>query len=62
MAPRKIAAKNRNVAPVISMVPVKLRAAVDRLSRREGVSISEVGRRAIAEFVERNVAEQQQEA
>jgi predicted transcriptional regulator len=57
---KRLPAKNRNVAPVISMVTTRTRAQVDRLARHEQVSISEIGRRAISEFVERNVVEQKE--
>ena len=59
MAPRKVAAKDKNVASVITMAPVRLRAQVEKLARQERVSVSEIGRRALTEFVGKQVVEQQ---
>jgi post-segregation antitoxin (ccd killing protein) len=38
---------------VISLVPVSVREQVDKLARRNGVSVSEIGRRALSEYVEK---------
>lgn len=56
---KRVAAKNRNVAPVISHVTTRTRALVDRLAKHEKVSISEIGRRAIAQYAVEQVVEQE---
>jgi predicted transcriptional regulator len=56
---RKKAAKNRNISPVqTTLVPVKVRAQLTRLARQENVTVSEISRKAITEFVERNAVAQ----
>lgn len=42
-----------NIAQVISNVPLPVRDRVDQLARQERVSRSEIGRRAITQYVER---------
>ena len=48
---KKVAVQDRKTAPVISMVPPKLREQVERLAEKGSVSISEIGRRALQEYV-----------
>jgi hypothetical protein len=43
----------RNVAPLMALVPLKMRARVERLARRKRVSLASVVRRAIADHVTR---------
>jgi len=50
---RKQEGPESNIAPVISMVPLAVRDRVDQLARQERVSRSEIGRRAITTYVER---------
>jgi hypothetical protein len=38
---------------VISIVPLSVREQVDKLARREQVSVSEIGRRALSEYVQK---------
>jgi hypothetical protein len=57
---KRVPAKHRCPAAVQSFVTTKQRAVVERIARQEKVSISEIGRRAISEFVQRNVVEQQE--
>jgi hypothetical protein len=53
MPTKPIPAEQRKTAPVIAMVPSGLREQVEQIARREQVSISEVGRRALSEYVEK---------
>lgn len=39
--------------PVISMVPISVREQVEQIAQRERVSVSEVGRRAIQEYLQK---------
>lgn len=51
MSERNIPVGERNTQPIMAMVPLKVRAEVEKLARREQVSMSEIGRRALTEFV-----------
>ena len=54
---RATSPSEQKIAPVISMLPVKLRQAVDKLAEQGKVSRSEIGRRAIEQYVERKTRE-----
>lgn len=50
--PKKVAPQDRKQAPVISMVPNRIREQVEQIAERDGVSLSEIGRRAIEAYVQ----------
>jgi metal-responsive CopG/Arc/MetJ family transcriptional regulator len=45
------------LAPVITMVPLSVRNQVDQLAQQANVSRSEIGRRALQQYVEREGSE-----
>jgi predicted transcriptional regulator len=47
------AAAEPNIAMLIAMVPLTVRNRVDQLAHREQVSRSEIGRRAVVDYVKR---------
>lgn len=49
---KRVPAQERRTATVIAMVPLRIREAVERIARRERVSLSEIARRAVTQFVE----------
>jgi hypothetical protein len=50
---RLIPSSERNTQPIMSMVPLSLREQVEKLARQSRVSMSEIGRQALTEFVEK---------
>jgi hypothetical protein len=52
-------AKN-NIAPCIVMVPLEVRQLVDSIAAARGVSRSEIGRRALQEYVKQALGEEGQ--
>ena len=50
---KKVPVQDRNTSPVITMLPLALSKKVERLAKREDVSKSEIGRRAIVEYFEK---------
>ncbi len=46
----------RLTTPVITTVPVPLRKQLEALARTEKISLSEIGRRALQEYVEKQDA------
>lgn len=59
MAPRKVAAKDRNTAPVMSMVPVHVREQLDQIAEREKISVSSIGRNLLTKYVQKQKVGQQ---
>ena len=53
---KRIAVQERKTAPVITMLPLHVREQVERLAEKEHVSLSEIARRAVLEFVARSGA------
>lgn len=49
---KKVAVEDRKTAPVITMLPLRVREQVERLAERERVSLSEIARRAVTRYVE----------
>jgi molybdopterin-guanine dinucleotide biosynthesis protein A len=49
---KQVKAEDRKTAPVIAMLPMKVRLAVESLAEREKVSLSEIARRAVTQYVE----------
>jgi len=47
----------RNTQPVMCMTTLQLRRAVEKVARKEHVSLSEIGRRALAQYVEKSAEE-----
>lgn len=53
--PKKVTVQDRKTAPVlITMLPQRIRDQVERLAERERVSLSEIGRRAVTQYVTSN--------
>jgi len=49
-------AAEQNLAQVTALVPISVRESVDALAHRERVSRSEIGRRAVLDYVKRQQA------
>ena len=49
---RKVKAQDRKTAPVITMLPLKVREQVERLAEKDKVSLSEIARRAVTQYIE----------
>lgn len=58
--PKKMPFKYRVTQPIMAMTTLPLRRAVEKMARRERVSLSEIARRALASYVEKSAAEQAQ--
>jgi predicted transcriptional regulator len=56
MARKMLPMQERKTALILFMVPPRVREQVDELAHRERTSVSEIGRRAIAEFIEKQRA------
>jgi len=52
--PKKMPFKYRVTQPVMCMTTLPLRRAVEKMARKERVSLSEIGRRALAQYVEKS--------
>lgn len=50
---KTIPLERRLKTPVITMVPLRMRERMDELARRRKVSLSEIGRRALEEYVDK---------
>jgi hypothetical protein len=50
---KEIPLEGRLKTPVITMVPLRLRDEMEKMARRGKVSLSEIGRRALTEYVEK---------
>ena len=55
---KKVPRSRRQSQPIMVNTTIKLRSAVEKLSKQKDVSLAEIGRRALTEFVERNAEEQ----
>lgn len=49
---KRIPMAQRNATTVLSMVSLRVREQVERIARRDRISISEVGRLAITAYIE----------
>lgn len=55
--PKKIAQQDRKTSPVlITMLPLAVSKQVERMAKQEAVSKSEIGRRAITQYFEKESA------
>jgi uncharacterized protein YceH (UPF0502 family) len=54
--PKKVALQDRNLAPVMFLVPFRVKEQLDQIVNREHSSISEVGRRLVTKYLERQKA------
>jgi len=52
--PKKVVAEDRKTAPLITMLPLRVREQVEELARQRKVSLSEIGRRAFTQYVTSN--------
>jgi hypothetical protein len=52
--PKRRSAETRKSVPLMSMVTEKLRQQVETLADRQKVTLSELGRRALQEYVEKS--------
>jgi hypothetical protein len=52
--PKRVAQQDRKTSPVITMLPLRLREQLEELARRRNVSLSEIGRQAITQYVTSN--------
>ena len=53
---KMIPVKQRLKTPMVTTVPVPLRQQLERLAQKERVSLSELGRRALQDYVEKQDA------
>lgn len=54
--PKKVLPSDRKTVPLIVMVPVRVREAVEELARTKRVSLSEIGRQAFTQYVEKKAS------
>ena len=54
---RTIPAQRRNTQPIMTHVTLQVRKAVEKLARKEDISISELSRRLLIEAVAKNTEE-----
>ena len=54
--PKVVPMEQRKLAPVTAMLPLRLREQVAQLAAKHSVSASEIGRRAIQEYVRKQGA------
>lgn len=50
---KRVPLQSRLKTPVITMVPLRVREQMEKLARQGKVSLSEIGRRALKEYVEK---------
>jgi hypothetical protein len=55
---KTIPLEDRLKTPVITQVPLRVREQMERMARQGKVSLSEIGRRALTEYVEKQRASQ----
>jgi hypothetical protein len=48
---KRLGTQDRKLAPVITMLPLKVREQIESIAARDKVSLSEVGRRAFEQYV-----------
>ena len=61
MFKRSISVQRKNTQPIMTHVTLPLRRAVEKLARKENISISELSRRSIMEFMAAKNTEEQVE-
>lgn len=54
---KKVPRSRRCSQPVMVNTTISLRAAVEKLAKQNSVSLAEIGRRALTEFVAKNTEE-----
>lgn len=53
---KKVALQDRNLAPVMFYVPLRVKEQLDQIVSRERSSISEIGRNLLTKYVEKQKA------
>lgn len=48
---KKVALQDRNLAPVMFYVPLRVKEQLDQIVSQERLSVSEIGRRLLAQYV-----------
>ena len=54
---KKVPRSRRNSQPVMVNTTISLRTAVEKLARQQDVSLAEIGRRALIEYVAKSTEE-----